>query len=255
MLFHFNLGKEMNTQSLLLIKTIFMLNSQICCAAAGITGFAHGTGLLKKVLFSAHEYRFQILFFLQYVFALYYQFMPPASVGPRQGTCIWIWHNYNHPAAPILSIFIGFWKNEDYMITILARLMTIYIYIYILFIFMTSTWSTSKPFIVTDDLQKFGQPLTDHYFEAPVPQDDASLEALGFQVVANPKEPNGGSEKGEMLKIIFYETSKFVMLFFLFCLDSPHFLISQMKLYSKQPLNPGHVFQLASKNTSIFERI
>ncbi|KAL5683562.1 hypothetical protein ACJX0J_009947 [Zea mays] len=30
-------------------------------AAAGITGFAHGTGLLKKVLFSAHEYRFRIV--------------------------------------------------------------------------------------------------------------------------------------------------------------------------------------------------
>jgi hypothetical protein len=29
-----------------------------------------------------------------YIISLYFEW---ESLKPRQGTCIWIWHNYNHP--------------------------------------------------------------------------------------------------------------------------------------------------------------
>nr|ACF80090.1 unknown [Zea mays] len=48
------------------------------------------------------------------------------------------------------------------------------------------------------------QPLTDHYFEAPVPQDDASLEALVQNL--NPKQENEGQEMPGNLKIRVLQT-------------------------------------------------
>lgn len=53
-------------------------------------------------------------------------------------------------------------------------------------------------------LLTYKQPLTDHYFEAPVPQDDASLEALVQNL--HPKQENEDQEMSGNLKIRVLQT-------------------------------------------------